>query len=207
MLHTHDDFDELVFTVSGSAIHMADGKDYPLIRGDVFVMRGMQEHCFKFRRHLRLMNILYRRPRFVQLVPEFLRLPGFNELFVREPARDAPRQFTTKLRLDARQMEEMLPLIQAMQHEVDRNQTGGELIAESLFKVLVARVCRFYTQAESMPSRAAEMLASRDVRVIDAAMRTGFENSSYFTRKFKAIMGVMPRQYIKLHRSPLKMGE
>ena len=262
MLHTHEDFDELVFTLSGSAVHMADGVEYPLIRGEVFVLRGTHAHCFKFKRNLRLMNILYRRERFVRLVPEFADLRGFDELFVQEPSGHARRRFTTKLRLDARQMDEMLPIIQAMQDEIERKQPGFNLVAEALFKIMVTRVCRFHTQAESMPSRAvsrvglavsfiernyagqvtiaalmrvtrmarstflrvfkettgctpidylnhlrieraAEMLASRDLRVIDAAMNTGFDNSSYFTRKFKAIMGVTPKRYIRLHRTPL----
>jgi len=45
--------------------------------------------------------------------------------------------------------------------------------------------------------KATELLAKGNIRVIDAAMAAGFENSSYFSRKFKEIMGTTPVRYSK----------
>ena len=42
------------------------------------------------------------------------------------------------------------------------------------------------------------------IRVIDAAMNTGFENSSYFTLKFKSIIGISPSEYLKKQRAMLE---
>ena len=48
--------------------------------------------------------------------------------------------------------------------------------------------------------KAAELLAKGNVRVIDAAFATGFENSSYFSKKFKEVMGITPIKYKKNNR-------
>ena len=49
--------------------------------------------------------------------------------------------------------------------------------------------------------KAAEMMAKNNsIRVIDASSKTGFENSSYFTKKFKDIMKTTPMQYLKKQR-------
>ena len=41
------------------------------------------------------------------------------------------------------------------------------------------------------------MNKDNNIKVIDAAITCGFENSSYFTRKFKQIMEITPVNYLK----------
>ena len=49
--------------------------------------------------------------------------------------------------------------------------------------------------------KAAEMMEKNsDIRVIDVSAASGFCNSSYFTRKFKAIIGMSPMEYLKKRR-------
>ncbi len=47
--------------------------------------------------------------------------------------------------------------------------------------------------------RAAEMLLKKNIKVTDVCFNSGFWNSSYFTRKFKKIMGMTPVEYRKKH--------
>ena len=50
--------------------------------------------------------------------------------------------------------------------------------------------------------KAADMMAKNNrTRVIDVAFNSGFENSAYFTRKFKEIIGMTPMSYLKKQRS------
>ena len=49
-LHTHN-FDEIVFVLSGSCIHSIGKGKYPLIRGDVFVIKEGQMHRFEKNRN------------------------------------------------------------------------------------------------------------------------------------------------------------
>ena len=49
--------------------------------------------------------------------------------------------------------------------------------------------------------KAVEMMSKNSrIKVIDAAVNSGFENSAYFTRKFREIMKVTPMQYLKKQR-------
>jgi len=49
-------------------------------------------------------------------------------------------------------------------------------------------------------ARAAELLSSGDLRVTEAAFKCGFNDSNYFSRQFRKVMGVSPREY-RLRRS------
>ena len=42
---------------------------------------------------------------------------------------------------------------------------------------------------------AREMLAETPLSVSDIAAQTGFKDSFYFSKKFKAVTGITPRQY------------
>ena len=49
--------------------------------------------------------------------------------------------------------------------------------------------------------KAAEMMSENNrTRVTDAAFNCGFDNSAYFTRKFKKIIGMTPMSYLKKQR-------
>lgn len=48
-------------------------------------------------------------------------------------------------------------------------------------------------------SRASELLARGDVRVTEAAFECGFNDSNYFSRQFRKVMGVSPREYRARH--------
>jgi len=49
--------------------------------------------------------------------------------------------------------------------------------------------------------KAAKMMEkNNDIRIIDVSLATGFWNSSYFTRKFKAVIGMTPMEYLKKQR-------
>ena len=48
--------------------------------------------------------------------------------------------------------------------------------------------------------KAAERLGRGDVRVTEAAFECGFSDSNYFSRQFRQVMGVSPREYRARHR-------
>ena len=43
--------------------------------------------------------------------------------------------------------------------------------------------------------KAAEMLRKTDAKIIDVAYATGYENPSHFSRAFRRIAGVTPREF------------
>lgn len=51
---------------------------------------------------------------------------------------------------------------------------------------------------------AAELLEWSDLTVCEAGMRCGFENPSYFSKQFKAVTGVSPKEYRRGRQAPGK---
>ena len=83
-LHTHN-FDELVFILSGSGVHVINKEKYPLMRGDVFVIKGKQAHRFEKNKNMLVANLEYMWERFESFEKEFANQAGFKALFVHEP--------------------------------------------------------------------------------------------------------------------------
>ncbi len=96
--HTHEN-DELVFVFGGTGIHEVDDERYPLICGDVFIIRGNHAHSFDETKNLHLEMVLYACDFFDSLKKEFTKLPGFLTLFLLEPRYRKHHKFKAKLHL------------------------------------------------------------------------------------------------------------
>ena len=259
-LHTHN-FDELVFIFSGSAVHAVDDDQYPIIRGDVFVVRGNHKHGYSNPKHLNVVNVLYQREYFESLKIKFADLPGFNALFVHEPIYRKKHKFKSKLYLNSQQLQKVSRLLNFMTIEQQDEWAGTPASKECIFELMVIDVCKCFSEFNSprpkallkisaaidyieqnfykpisnallsnkagmLPSsfrysfkkvtglapidyliklrieKAADMMAKNSrMRVTDAAMNSGFDNSAYFTRKFRDIIGMTPMAYLKKQRS------
>jgi len=259
-MHTHN-FDELVFVLGGSAVHIIDDEEYPIIRGDVFVVRGNHKHGYSNEKNLNIANVLYQRDFFESLKFEYAELTGFNALFVHEPLYRKKHKFKSKLHLNSQQLQKMAQLLRFMIAEQNDVWAGTSALNEHLFNIIVINVCKFFTEFKSPKpkallkvsaaidfleqnydkpisnsllankadmshgafrysfkkitglapidylirlriEKAADIMAKNNrIRVIDTAFKTGFENSAYFTKKFKEIIGMTPMAYLKKQRS------
>jgi len=261
--HTHD-FDELVFVFGGSGIHEIDDERYPLIRGDVFVLRGNHVHGFDETNNLHLEMVLFPRDFFESLRKEFWDLTGFQTLFILEPRYRKNHKFKAKLHLNSEQLNEVSRLLLVMKEEEKSKSPGYQSVIDHMFGILIVLVSRYYSETKSPKpkalmrissaisymeknyaehvsvaflakhvyvaertlrhlfkeitglspkdylirlriEKAAEMMARNSgIRVIDASSKTGFDNSSYFTRKFKEIIGITPMNYLKQQRKMME---
>ena len=256
IVHTHY-FDEMVIVLSGSALHVIGGKEYPLMRGDTFIICGDQAHCAKTKSHFHRIVIAYKRELFEKIKKRFENIAGFRALFIHEPCFRKNYDFKAKLHLSPSQLEKTVQFIKQMKEEKDSKLPGYKIAIEYFFKMIIIELCRYYSE-ETTPyskellristaidfmeqnfdqeitvellakkarmklinftrafkkttgyppinylirlriEKAAEMMAKLpSMRVIDVAMATGFWNSSYFTRKFKQIMEIAPKEYLK----------
>ncbi len=262
-VHIHD-FDELVVITSGSAVHIIDDEKYPVIRGDVFVVRGNHRHGFSDIKGLYLTKFIYRRDYFDTLKREFANLPGFQGLFVNEPLYRKNQKFKSKLHLNSWQFRDISQLLKSMEVELEDGKPGFAEIIQRIFELLIINVCRYYSEVETPTSKAllristiinfmennfekpisiplltkkismsesnfrysfkkitglspidflirlriekaTEFMADTPyANVTEISIKTGFENSSYFSRKFKEFIGMNPMAYLKKQRGGKK---
>lgn len=146
--HTHE-FDELVIITGGAGVHVIDCEEYPLIRGDAFVVRGQHVHAFRNVDGLRLVNLLFVRARFEHIERECRDVPGFHALFVLEPHLRHAHRFQAKLHLSPQQLNYVMHLLDLIDQELHADAPGTALVVEALVKVLVITMCRYYSIADS----------------------------------------------------------
>lgn len=262
-VHIHD-FDELTIVSSGAGIHIIDDEKYPIIRGDIFIVRGDHRHGFDDTRDLSLTNFLFRRDYFEKLKKEFAHLPGFHALFVNEPIYRINQKFKSKLHLSFRQFREISQHMNSMKGEIEEGQAGFNEVIQKNLEILIVKLCRYYSEAETPNSKAllriskaidfmennfdqsisisnlakitfmsessfrhtfknitglspidflirlriekaTEFMTKKPyINVTETAMKTGFDDSSYFAKKFKKFIGITPMAYLKKQRA---MGE
>ena len=262
-VHSHE-HNELVFVFGGSAIHEVDNESYPLIRGDVFVLRGNHFHGFDETNNLHLKMVLYSEELFNSLNKEFSELPGFQTLFVHEPRYIKKHKFKSKLHLNTEQLNNVAHLLTRMKEEQDSKRPGYRSFIENLLSILIILMCRYYSETTSAKPKslvhlssaitfmeqnysqpilmtelarmvnlgasafrhsfkyltglspkdylirlrieqAAEMMVDNsEIKVIDASIAVGFDNSSYFSRKFKEIIGMTPIKFLKNQREMIE---
>ncbi len=257
--HTHS-FDEIAIVLGGSAVHVVGKDQYPLMRGDVFVVHGNQVHDFKKLSNFHIFNFIYKREFFENIKRELEMVPGFKTLFVHELCFRKYHKFKAKLHLSPHQLDFIINIIAQTIEERNNMRPGSNKIIEYFFRILVINLCKYYTEIDTPHSKelftigrvidfmeenlgeniTLEMLAKRahaskstllrafkrmtgctpvdyliklriekaaemmeknsNIRVIDASSATGFWNSSYFTKKFKAVIGMTPLEYLKKQR-------
>ena len=253
--HKHN-FGELVFIISGSGIHITEEDEYPLKRGDVFVIDGELAHGFTKLKNLHLINIIYCHDKFNALRDDFKGLPGFNVLFDLEPVLRKSHGFKSKLRLNPNQINEITFLLKLLNREYNNNLPWNQMAAESIFKMIVIQICRDYCHLDAPKTdilfkiekslnymkhnfvkpitlgrlakeadmtipvfrrifkeitgfppinfllklriaEAARLLVEENLKVNEAASRSGFNNQSYFVRTFKKAFGATPKVYAR----------
>jgi len=257
--HTHF-YDEIAIVLGGSSVHVVGKDQYPLMRGDVFVIHGNQIHGNKKLSNFHIFNFIYKRDFFENIRSELDGVPGFKTLFIHEPCFRKYHKFKAKLHLNPHKLNYIISIINQMIEERNCGRPGSNKSMEYLFRVLIINLCQCYEEIDTPHSKelftigrvidfmeenlgeditldmlakraytskstllrafkrmtgctpieyliklriekAAEMMEkNKDIRIIDASLATGFWNSSYFTRKFKAVIGMTPMEYLKKQR-------
>lgn len=253
--HTHS-FSEIAIILEGTGTTDVDSQLFHFHSGDVFVLHGSRPHAYLNTHDLTLINITYD-PK-VMALDRFNpgTMPGYQALFVIDPALRRKEPYKGHLTLAPDQMIKVKALTDIMERELHNRQPGFDLMAAGHFMMLVTLLSRFYTNTSSPDAhkvlrlagalsfleqhfmdpidveklaliahmsrrsfyraftevtqqtplayllrlrimKAVEILDTTEKNVTEVAFDCGFEDSNYFSRQFKKVLGIPPGEFQK----------
>lgn len=258
--HTHD-FVELVFILSGRALHRTEAEAYPIAAGDVFVILPGSQHTYEELHGCSLVNVLFMPDELGLPSQDLHSLPGFHALFTFEPRYRPRHESHSRLRLAPDDLARVSDWLDRLQAELSERSPGYRFVTMSLLMQIIAHISRRYTESppdageallrlgevvshleqhlhapitvaelcdvahmsESSLLRAFKqaygvppidyLIRLRVLRATEALRRpgggtitriaydVGFNDSNYFSRAFRKIMGESPSAYRRRHRS------
>lgn len=196
-LHSHD-FCELVFVVSGTGIHRVGDAEYPIQKGDLFVIKGQEMHGFACLDRLQLFNMMFN---LYDLHTEDCRdLSGFWVLFVQQAG-----DFLSQLHLTGSDYEQVLRWCECLLTEYNRQMPGYAAICHSLLIQLIVFLARKYQNA-ALTERPLDFRLAHSILFMQTNFRAkitveqlaeleGFSRRHY-TRLFSQTYGVSPAQFL-----------
>lgn len=202
--HDHD-FRELVIVVRGEAQQRLQGRTYPVMTGDVYILHDRTRHYFYDIRELELINVMYDSSRLPLPMGALRQLPGYSALFLLEPHYRQRHQFASRLRLAPAALEQARHLGGDMIREVESGQPGrGVLLLARLLELmtfLARQYARNRTSAGQELLRIGEVIGAleRDfVRPWSIAemCRMAHMSRSTFLRSFRRALGQAPRSFL-----------
>ncbi|MCK5852692.1 helix-turn-helix domain-containing protein [bacterium] len=203
-LHTHS-FDELVIVLGGSAIHIVDDQEYPIIRGNVFVVAGKEKHGYIQTQNLQLINIIYKQEFFEILKKKYANLSGFNTLFVHEPFYRKNHKFKSKLHLNSSQIREISPFINYALSQQENNREGTSAIIQCIVEIIIINICKYFSEVKSSKPKTL-LKISEAINYLDQNFNKPISNEmlanitdmphSSFRYSFKKITGLSPIDYL-----------
>lgn len=203
--HKHD-FSELFLVVSGSGKHTVADQEYPLNKGDVFVINGNIEHGFREVNKLKIINLMFDAQAPFFELPSMRQLSGYQAMFKVEPiARQS--EYQSKLTLDHHQLPEIERLLAEIKIEYHTSRPGFEVMLTSLMQQLVIILSRLYqNQTQVLPqttlalSRALVFIEQNfnDIKVnSDAIAKAAFISKRQLERVFRQFLNISPNQYLR----------
>ena len=204
--HKHD-FSELFLVVSGSGKHTVAEYEYPLHKGDVFVINGDIEHGFRDVNKLKIINLMFDSNTPFFEIPSMRQLSGYQAMFKVEPIARQTTEYKAKLTLDRQQLPEIERLLSVLKAEYEASQPGFEVMLTSLMQQLVIALSRMYQdQSQELPqttlalSRALVFIEQHfsDIGVnSDAIAKAAFISKRQLERLFRQFLDTSPNQYLR----------
>jgi len=212
VIHYHD-FSELVIITTGEGFQVINGTEYPVKRGDIFLLQGFSEHAFRGREKLSLINIQFA-PSLLPMPLAFLRkIPGYNVMFQVEPVLRSPRNFKHRLHLEKSELAMLEEIVMRLKDELQKKSPGFEAAGFGILLELITFVSRRYSEIHTGNNAALVRMGEVISRLendyaspwtlskIAAAAKMSPNN---LLRLFKAATGESPIDYlikIRLHRA------
>lgn len=202
-IHTHD-FYELVIILKGTAIHIVNGKEYPIKAGDTFIIHGDLSHGYRDVHELEYINIMFDIP-VIQQFSLLSKDKGFQALFFIEPFFRNEQHFGSKLVLSPAQLYKAEEIADILLREYRQNNDSSQAMIRSYFTILLIMLSRNYISNRNKDNqkvlRMAEAVAYieenylQDISIkqlADLACVSG----RHFVRVFKKNYHATPMDYV-----------
>lgn len=204
-VHSHNDFNELVIVMEGSAVHIVNNEEYAIKTGDVFVVGNDTVHGYKDTEDFRICNIMYRHSKMFSDLPDIASGAGFHALFVLEPRISAEQGFRNRLRLDRKSYMAVKSIIDKIMKEYKSCSEYRKTMLTSLFLWLTVTLSRLYRFDERENeqdilniAKAASYIEnhfSENISVAELAQMSHY-SERHFLRVFGKAYGYTPHGYI-----------
>lgn len=199
-VHSHD-FSELVVILSGNAVHIIEGREYPVTAGQVFLIHSGVSHGYKNVDGIEYVNVMFQPEQLLQQ-SELRLLPGFQALFYIEPFYRKEMYFKGMLTLDDAQLQEAVRLLDIILDEHERQPEGFRLMIRTYFTALVGMLSRYYQnssgQEENKALRIGETVTYIEEHFLQPITLQSMADMAYLsTRQF---LRVFTRNY---HTTPM----
>jgi AraC-like DNA-binding protein len=205
-LHTHD-FSEIAIILEGSGINRVGNQEFPLVAGNVFVMHGARPHAYEETRHLTVTNITFDPSLLSNVKFGIAKLPGYQALFVVEPALRRRGKFNRFMSLKIDQLIKVRALIDIMESELKEVKDGYEMMLLGHFLILIAWLSRWYgNELHHHTDVGKVMMISRSISYMethfdqqldlaDLAFQAKMSRRNFY-RIFKEVTGEAPVAYL-----------
>lgn len=207
--HTHKDFTELVFVLSGNAMHEVGKESYYIETGDVFVVGEHTRHNLTNANEFIPCNIMFRESFFYPLFYQMKEMEGFHALFYLEPYMTKEYEFKSRLKLSVEEFESVQALIEKLKKEYDQKKLGWKEMVQAYFIQLVVRLSRNYELPNQKENANVLLIAKatsymeanfkKEIRLDELAEMT-YLSKRHFSRIFKETYQTTPMQYVVLLR-------
>lgn len=204
--HTHG-FIEFVYIISGKYVHMVDGEEYPVTKGNLVIINYNQTHSFHSDGKSEHYNILIK-PEFVNEqiknrydVFALLDVSGFEDFKNLIDRGNCVVKFSTEER---KKFESTMFLLET---ELNNKDSGYQITTRSCVNLILAMIFRkmsqpAFTTGEIVNKAMLEYIKEHcgEKLTIESLCSNGHYNVSYFSRMFKKYTGITFTEYLKQSR-------
>lgn len=202
-VHNHD-YSELVVILNGSAVHIIEGREYPVSAGQVFFIHGNVSHGYKNVDQIEYVNVMFHPDQIAQL-QELKLIPGFQALFYFEPFYRKEMNFKGMLSLNDGQLRQVTGLLDAILEEYNRKPEGYRLMIRSYFTALIGTLSRYYVANNGWPENKALRIAESVTYLeehflqplsLDELAERAYLSKRQFLREFARNFQTTPMDYV-----------
>jgi AraC-like DNA-binding protein/quercetin dioxygenase-like cupin family protein len=152
--HAHE-FIEFVYVLQGEGTHFYHGSEYPITRGDVFIIEPNAEHYYVTSTNcLKVYNVLFQPSLIAAELDTLNKFTSFVDFFYVEPFLRRKLEFQSHLVLDHKEHLDITFILDRLLNEFKEKRLGSHVLIKTQLIELFIFLSRFYENRtnKSLPS-------------------------------------------------------